>query len=321
MLLPACGQLPDLEAGIHKNTNIFSQAKSIPGRYRIICLHLWKGRKPDPRSLRALYDYRNIENLLERFGPISLPDMDRVSLMDRVDTKFVFHIDDLPGILLEALPHYQVLEISQKRLFNYHSLYYDTPEFRMYHDHHRGKRNRHKVRYRKYVETNQVFLEVKFKSNTNRTNKKRIPRTEVEMQPSEESWKFIRKRLKWADHRLEPKLWTLFRRFTLVHLDHPERITIDIGLELKNDRQAFSSPFMVIAEVKREAGSQRSDFMSLLLERGIKPSGMSKYCLGCVLLYPGVKTNLYKRKLLILSKLSKDERTHPLAASPATVRD
>jgi hypothetical protein len=43
--------------------------------------------------------------------------------------------------------------------------------------------------------------------------------------------------------------------------------------------------------------------MQEIKRRLIRPEGISKYCLGVALLYPGMKQNNFKRKLLKIKKL------------------
>ena len=96
--------------------------------------------------------------LVSSLLPLSLEELDKVKLLNRVDSKFIFHIRALNDILKEVSEYYHILEIDQKRIFKYESLYFDTPDFLLYRHHHNGKPNRVKVRYRKYLDSGEVFL-------------------------------------------------------------------------------------------------------------------------------------------------------------------
>ena len=98
---------------------------------------------------------------LDKFQPISLEEMDAVSLMKRVDTKFIFNIKILPQLLENIHKEYRVLEINKNRVMTYKSNYFDTPNSDLYLMHHNGKAKRVKIRIRNYVESNLFFLEVK----------------------------------------------------------------------------------------------------------------------------------------------------------------
>ena len=100
-----------------------------------------------------------INNILSSFEPISLNQMEEVKLMNRTDTKFVFEYSLLEKVMEEIKAHYYVLDISGVRLNAYRSLYFDTEDFKFYFEHHNGKKNRNKVRYREYINSGLCFLE------------------------------------------------------------------------------------------------------------------------------------------------------------------
>ena len=80
------------------------------------------------------------------FSPISLKNMDGVKLMNRTDTKFAFSVKRIKEIFTKILPYYDVLEIDDKRIHSYKSLYFDTSDRKFYNDHHNQRVNRHKIR-------------------------------------------------------------------------------------------------------------------------------------------------------------------------------
>ena len=100
---------------------------------------------------------------LDEFNSVSLKDMEDVTLMKRVDTKFILNELSLKSILKELTADYNILEIDGLRLMKYNSLYFDTPDKKFYHDHHNKRINRVKVRIRKYVDSDLSFLEIKIK--------------------------------------------------------------------------------------------------------------------------------------------------------------
>ena len=73
--------------------------------------------------------------------------MDNVSLLSRVDTKFIFDYDTFLSILPDLIKYYFVLDVNDIRVSAYQSLYFDTDDFKFYYDHHNGKKNRKKVNY------------------------------------------------------------------------------------------------------------------------------------------------------------------------------
>ena len=247
-----------------------------------------------------------IQNILNSLSPTSLEEMDSVKLMNRTDTKFIFNKDKLSRILESSKKHYKVLEIDNKRLLNYKTVYFDTDNFFMYTAHQNGKLNRYKIRYREYIDSAITFLEVKFKSNKGRTVKKRIQRKEITAYFSKKAQKFIEKNTPFQANDLHANIWNNFSRITLVHKEDKERITIDLNLSYKSSDKNIDLPFLVISEVKQEKYTQSSDFIKLLRNEKILETSMSKYCIGNALLNKNIKYNRFKEKLLTLKKLSYD---------------
>ncbi len=130
---------------------------------------------------------------LERLDPISLEEMDEVRLMDRVDTKFTFRNEQLPQVLPAVLDRYRILEIKGQRASHYQTLYFDTGQLALYLQHHRGKLARHKIRCRRYVESDVCFFEIKTKTNKDRTQKQRISCNKIVSEIAGESEELLKK--------------------------------------------------------------------------------------------------------------------------------
>lgn len=230
--------------------------------------------------------------------------MDRVALLNRTDTKFVMSGPQLKELLLQCQTEYRSLEINHVRVGRYQTLYYDTPDFHFYNEHHRGKESRYKVRMREYIDSNLFFLEVKYK-NKGRTDKKRIkiPGLHDALNPTEEQ--FVDKIL-GRQISLKPTLWNRFRRITLVNEKYPERVTIDLdlGFRLPTADEYVDFPQVVIAEVKQENRNRNTLFMRSLKSLSIRECGMSKYCIGTSLLVPGIKYNNFKPRILQIEKIN-----------------
>jgi len=231
--------------------------------------------------------------------------MDRVKLQNRTDTKFVFRADLLPIILEDIKDKYSILEIKDNRTTSYKTLYYDTKELNSYIQHHNGKANRIKVRFRKYIESNLNYLEVKFKNNKARTIKSRKKIDVIETNLSKESKDFIEEHSFYKGDDIIPVLWNEFTRLTLVHKTKNERLTIDLNLAFKsvNTNEKKEIPHIIIAEVKQEKASGNSDFIKTIRKHHIRKSSMSKYCIGTALLNQNLKQNNFKERILKIKKL------------------
>ena len=77
---------------------------------------------------------QDLNTTISRFNPITLDQMDEVKLMSRTDTKFAFKYTKLLTLLNRMQESYKVLEINDKRIHDYKSLYFDTAERKFYID-------------------------------------------------------------------------------------------------------------------------------------------------------------------------------------------
>lgn len=243
-----------------------------------------------------------VRNQLQLFDKITLEEMDRCSLMARVDSKYVFHIRQLPGFLNQIRGDYRVLEINRNTLQSYQTLYYDTHHFDIYMDHLKGKGNRYKVRSRKYMETNRMFFEIKSKTNKNYTLKERISVSELPEVITDRAGDFLSSKIDIPAEQLLPKLWVYYSRITLVNTKICERLTLDLNLHYSSgDRQKYF-PELVIAELKHNQ-HQSSRFSDLMRENRVNSKSISKYCFGVASVHEGIKHNLFKPKMLYIDKL------------------
>ena len=150
-----------------------------------------------------------------------------------------------------------------------------------------------------------VFLEIKFKNNKGRTDKKRIRITDFDMGLEGENREFVTK-VMHEEIPLTPKIWNTFTRLTLVHNTEPERLTIDLdlGFEYEDDQGSLSK--IVIAEVKQEKQSRNSTFVQTVKQMAIRPMGFSKYCMGTALLNRHLKYNNFKERFLTVNEISNE---------------
>lgn len=244
----------------------------------------------------------HIQNMLNDFAPVTLNEMDGKKLMNRTDTKFVFPEAQLPLFLAELKPDYQVLDIDGNRISRYESLYFDTPGFDLYHQHQRGKLNRHKVRFRKYVESDLNFFEIKLKSNKNRTIKSRVEQERMQDIIADKAEKLLGKKTGLRPEELEPKFWVNFSRITLVNKHCAERTTIDLDLHFHRNGIQNHVENLVIAEVKQESNGH-SPFIRLMKKHHIRRGSLSKYCYGVISLFKDIKQNNFKSNLRKINKV------------------
>jgi hypothetical protein len=247
----------------------------------------------------------DIEGILMTFDPISLAEMDHVKLMRRQDMKFVVPALFVPELLQDIAPLYRVLEIAGSRVQPYHTIYYDTEELEMYHEHHNKRLNRYKVRARTYLTSDIAFVEIKFKNNREETIKRRVRTATPEEIAENGAGRFLAANSPYRSGEIRPVLENHFSRITLVHRAVPERVTIDIGLKFNHPgmSQETALPGVSVVEIKYERDASHSDMISHLRRKSFQSMGFSKYCVGTILTTTGVKNNMFKQRMRRVEKI------------------
>lgn len=233
---------------------------------------------------------------LAAFRGHTLADQMAAPLMNRVDTKYLVPVRMLEPCLRGLESDYTLLELDGCRRFTYDTLYFDTPERRLYLDHHNGKLNRFKLRIRHYRETGESFLEVKKKNNRQRTVKNRVPLTPHTCADRQVP-AFLEEQLGLPVARMLPALFVCYQRVTLMNRQGTERITLDTGLSFRSPdgEQAIDLPDVAVIEIKYHRKTPASAFAERLGALGCRPVPFSKYCVGTGLLFGHqLKTNRFK---------------------------
>ena len=259
-----------------------------------------------------------IADALSRFNPTYLKGMDEIKLLRRYDTKFVFCREKLPAVFDFLSGFYNVLEIDNKRIFQYESMYYDTDDYYFYRQHHNKKYNRYKIRCRKYVDSNQCYFEIKQKNNKRKTIKSRllINADHFFTELSDESKSFAKESVSLSNvniiDQIKPKLGVDFDRITFANHYQKERFTIDLNLSFTN-RNSLQKVMedVVVAELKSEEHSVNSQLIKYLKELKIYPVTFSKYCIGVAMTERNIKHNRFKKSLLKLKKIVPPSFAYP----------
>lgn len=248
----------------------------------------------------------NIEKTLCEMQPISLAEMEDVELLNRFDTKYIIHAEQLIELLKLVKDDYRILEVKGVRLNRYNNLYFETPDYKFYLQHHNRKAGRIKIRCRTYADSNVSFFEVKKKNNKDRTEKSRITIAEI----SEDLNDFQEQLIKAVDpdlncKQLIPLQRNDFYRMTLVNIQTKERATIDVDLTFYRNGASgkIELPNLVVIEVKQDVHSGISPITRKLKEEKVYTTSMSKYILGELLLNKNLKRNNFKSKLLTIKKI------------------
>ena len=240
---------------------------------------------------------RDLQDILSNFSPIQLNQMDAVSLMKRIDQKYLMSYNQLVTLLPLLTDHYKCLTINDIKYFNYGTTYYDVPNFLMYNDHHNGKLNRFKIRFRDYENTENSFLEIKKRTNKGLVIKERILVDYKAHNLNQNNVKFISDYAPYDVKCLEVKLVNAFNRITLVNLEQKERVTIDTNISFSNNDFQIELPQLAVVELKREKHNSNSLITKTFKEQGITASSFSKYAIGVAMTNEGVKKNKFKQKI------------------------
>ncbi len=239
-----------------------------------------------------------IEQIISLYPAVALEEIQEYSLQDRVDTKYLVRLVDLPSLLATLTSNCAILETGSKRISEYHTLYFDTPTLNFYFDHHNGKRPRYKIRAREYHNTNDIFLEVKKKENDLRTMKNRMPIICIRQSLTPDMRAFLAQFYSGDSENLKPVLWNNFKRITLINIGSCERATFDIGLSFSNNTNSLQLSHLAVVELKQGDYSRGSIILQALREKGYQPISLSKYCTGVAFLNPGIKRNRFKQNFL-----------------------
>jgi len=239
--------------------------------------------------------------------PITLAQLDAVSLLNRVDTKFLLTASQLVEILPGLTQEYRVLEVGGRRLHQYRTLYFDTPELGLYRLHQSSQAVRHKVRSRAYVDSGLAFFEIKSKTADRRTVKQRLAKPTLLTEWTVEASAFVRRHLGPDMPALQPTLSNDFLRVTLMDRRSTERLTLDLNVQFDCDGRTAVLPGIVIAELKQGAANQPSPFADQMRASGIHPSSISKYCVGVRLLVSDIEHETAASMLATIESLTRAE--------------
>lgn len=247
-------------------------------------------------------------------APTCLDDFDAASpellksraLLKRTDTKFTVTRENLERVLSAVSSDYALLftqgEEGLKTSATYRTLYFDTEELNCFNDHRRGRRLRFKVRMRHYMDRRKTYLEIKRRGRLG-TDKLRRSRSFLDESLSAEDWQFIDDATSGRSAGLQPGLRNSFERIMLVGREIPERVTLDIDLGFEQGQMVRGLRNLSIVEVKQAKLRNRSPIMQALRTVGARPASASKYCIGKLLLDPGLRGTRLNRAFRRVQKL------------------
>ena len=221
---------------------------------------------------------------LEARGAVEFSDLGTDPLVGlRHDVKTVLDASRLSRLIGRVPDGWQLVTAGGSTVQPYHSIYFDTPDLRLFRDHRQGRLRRFKVRTRRYSDGT-VMLEVKMKGPGRLTRKIRRRHAEHGLITSDDiTW--VSEHLERmighaAPELLEPAAWTRYERTVLRAPDGTERLTVDRSLTsgCGAEPTSVASADAIIVELKSLA--PRSVLLPALHTIGARPLRLSKYAVA-----------------------------------------
>ena len=225
------------------------------------------------------------------------------ALQKRVDDSYICSASELRDLLQLLSPHFHLVLSNDARWATYETMYFDTPDYSFFHQHRRGRRPRHKVRVRHYVERDLCFLETKTKDRYDVTTKHRKPRPSRRFDLDDEDLEVVRDAIGDVDE-LRQASFIRFTRVTLVGVEYEERFTIDFDIESTVGENSNVFHNVAVVEIKQPRFDARSPGVLALRELKIRPHSMSKYCSSMAALSSVDKTGKFLPTLRELERRS-----------------
>ena len=258
-------------------------------------------------------------------------------LLTRVDRKYLVPLERAQDLVNGLTPDARVLDIDGRRRFSYASTYFDTPGLEAFMLAARKRRRRFKVRTRTYLDTGLCFLEVKTRGARGTTVKRRMGyHPDDASRLTGPGRAFVAACMastgvtgpaaaREIAAALRPVLATTYERTTLHLPDAEARATIDTALTWQrltpgartraaavtagapqalrparltaaiNDGEPVAVADVAVVETKNPATPSPAD--RALWDAGQRPTRISKYATGMVLLHPELPANRWYRTL------------------------
>lgn len=239
-----------------------------------------------------------LEAVLTDLKPVSLDVLvAKAARQMRKDRKYGLPVSRLRSFLDGA--GLQVLEIDDRRVFRYESVYFDTPDLDFFLDAAHRRRLRYKVRSRTYIDSDLCWLEVKSKAPRRMNTKYRLPYDVDRRETLTTAGVGFLERF---DHiapvtpDLRPVLTTHYRRATLLEPKTNSRVTIDVDVQWSSPDGSYRTlPHTAIIETKTAGPPCSIDHRLHRLQ--VRAEDISKYCLGRAVLDPELPANKWNRLL------------------------
>jgi hypothetical protein len=178
-----------------------------------------------PRSACLNLQAAELADLLGNFETISLSGLEetKAGLLTRVESKHLMTLAQCRDLVQKLSGSYRVLEVRKTKIGRYETMYLDNNSFVTYLEHHNGKANRFKLRFRHYESSKETCLEVKKKTSKGATEKTWMKTCWTPSGFLPEQGEFLESAFPHRYQEFHPVFMTVYDRFTLVSRDFPEQ--------------------------------------------------------------------------------------------------
>ena len=256
--------------------------------------------------------WTDLNKRLKSFAPISLSQLNAsASFLDRIDTKYLMTEDQFEQILTDLEEDFFILEINDRSIFEYESIYMDTEKYAFYNQHQNREKSRTKVRTRLYVDSQLAFFEFKQKQNglTRKFRYQFSPELHGKMWA--ESTKFFegvyQSMYGKMPEKILPSIITKYSRLTFCSKTNDERVTVDFNIRVLDARNPKTEelPFKNLVILESKSASKKGKSHKVMKKNKVKEaSSCSKYSLGLIYHKKIKETSVFDKTIKKLEKIA-----------------
>lgn len=254
----------------------------------------------------------DLNKRLKSFAPISLSQLNAsASFLDRIDTKYLMTEDQFEQVLTDLQEDFFILEINDKSIFEYESIYMDTDKYDFYYAHQHKEKSRTKVRTRLYVDSQLAFFEYKQKQNgiTRKFRYQFNAKLHGKMGP--EATKFFegvyQSMYGKMPQKINPSIITRYSRLTFCSKNNDERVTVDFNVRVMDARntKAGELPFKNLVILEAKSAWRKGKSHKVMKKHHIQEAAAcSKYSLGLVYHKKVTETSTFDKTVKRLQKIA-----------------
>lgn len=251
---------------------------------------------------------------LNWFDSITLDQLNStMSLMERVDTKYVINYAQADELIQTIKDKFFILQIKDKVIFQYDNIYMDTENNDLFYEHENGHEMRNKVRTRNYTDSADLcFFEYKHKMNkVTRKFRYKCPVSEHGTMSDEAEGFFmgVYESLNGEapTYKLSASLATRYHRITLCAKNSGEKVTIDFWFELEDMRSGVSHKLDEIVIVESKSNSEHCVTGKIMKKMKVRQAkGCSKYCLGLLYTKRITETKRFAETIAMMDRITQE---------------